>query len=162
MHFSGCSASCAQPQIADVGFRGAVAHVGNHLSEAVDIGLGGSLGTDSGFIDWVESARPVNDVPDAMLRLVRRYQTERRADEPFYNWARRNSGEDLRRTLSESGVGTPVTVTTKKAPTKKAPVNKKAASTKTTASKAPAKKATAAKATAKKASAQTARTKTAR
>ena len=28
MHFSGCSASCAQPQIADVGFRGAVAHVG--------------------------------------------------------------------------------------------------------------------------------------
>ena len=35
MHFSGCSASCAQPQIADIGFRGAVAHVGNHLAEAV-------------------------------------------------------------------------------------------------------------------------------
>jgi hypothetical protein len=127
----------------------------------VDIGLGGSLGTDSGFIDWVESARPVNDVPDAMLRLVRRYQTERRADEPFYNWARRNSGDDLRRTLSESGVGTPVAVTTKKAPTKKAPAHTKAASTKTTAKKAPAKVATAKKPTAKKVTAQTARTKTA-
>ena len=65
MHFSGCSAGCAQPQIADIGFRGEVAHVGNHLAEAVDIGMGGSLGTDSGFIDWIEHARPVNDVPDA-------------------------------------------------------------------------------------------------
>ena len=58
MHFSGCSASCAQPQIADIGFRGEVAHVGNHLAEAVDIGMGGSLGFGSGFIDWIEHARP--------------------------------------------------------------------------------------------------------
>ena len=65
MHFSGCSASCAQPQIADIGFRGEIAHVGDHLVEAVDIGVGGSLGTDAGFIDWVEHARPVDDVPDA-------------------------------------------------------------------------------------------------
>jgi ferredoxin-nitrite reductase len=28
MHFSGCPASCAQPQIADVGFRGDTAHAG--------------------------------------------------------------------------------------------------------------------------------------
>jgi ferredoxin-nitrite reductase len=113
MHFSGCSASCAQPQIADIGFRGEVAHVGNHLSEAVDIGMGGSLGAGSAFIDWVEHARPVNDVPDALLRVVRRYQSERRQDEPFYNWARRIPNDDLRRTLGEEGTGTPVTLTTK-------------------------------------------------
>ncbi len=113
MHFSGCSASCAQPQIADIGFRGEVAHVGNHLSEAVDIGMGGSLGAGSGFIDWIEHARPVNDVPDALLRVVRRYQSERRADEPFFNWARRVPNDDLRRTLSEEGTGTPVTLGTK-------------------------------------------------
>ena len=82
MHFSGCSASCAQPQIADIGFRGEVAKVGNHLAEAVDIGMGGSLGTDAGFIDWIEGARPVNDVPDALLRVVRRYQSERRRTSP--------------------------------------------------------------------------------
>ena len=113
MHFSGCSASCAQPQIADIGFRGAVTHVGNHLAEAVDIGLGGSLGAAPGFIDWVEGARPVNDVPDALLRLVRRYQSERREDEPFYNWARRVPNDDLRITLGEEGTGTPVLLTTK-------------------------------------------------
>jgi ferredoxin-nitrite reductase len=110
MHFSGCSASCAQPQIADIGFRGEVAHVGNHLAEAVDIGMGGSLGADAGFIDWIEHARPVNDVPDALLRVVRRYQEERREDEPFYNWARRTPNDDLRLTLAEEGTGTPTPV----------------------------------------------------
>ncbi len=105
MHFSGCSASCAQPQIADVGFRGEVAHVGNHLAEAVDIGLGGSLGSDAAFIDWVEHARPVNDVPDALLRVVRRYQSERRPDESFHNWARRVPNDDLRLTLAAEGTG---------------------------------------------------------
>jgi ferredoxin-nitrite reductase len=113
MHFSGCSASCAQPQIADIGFRGEVAHVGNHLAEAVDIGMGGSLGADSGFIDWIEHARPVNDVPDALLRVLRRYQAERREGEPFYNWARRTPDEELRLTLAAEGTGVPVTLGSK-------------------------------------------------
>ena len=100
MHFSGCSASCAQPQIADIGFRGDVAHVGEQIVEAVDIGMGGSLGPDSAFIDWIENARPVDDVPDALLRTVRRYQSERRDGEPFYNWARRVPNEELAATLA--------------------------------------------------------------
>jgi ferredoxin-nitrite reductase len=108
MHFSGCPASCAQPQIADVGFRGDTAHVGDHLVEAVDIGLGGSLGSDAAFIDWIEGARPVDEVPDALLRVVTRYQAERRPDEAFHNWARRIPNEELRSTLSgmETELGT--------------------------------------------------------
>jgi ferredoxin-nitrite reductase len=113
MHFSGCPASCAQPQIADIGFRGDTAHVGDHLVEAVDIGLGGSLGADAGFIDWVENARPVDDVPQALLRVVQRYQAERRQGEQFHNWARRVPNDELRSTLSGlmatehgAGVGT--------------------------------------------------------
>jgi ferredoxin-nitrite reductase len=100
MHFSGCPASCAQPQIADVGFRGDTAHVGDHLVEAVDIGLGGSLGSDAAFIDWIEGARPVDEVPEALLRVVTRYQAERRQGEAFHNWARRIPNEELRSTLS--------------------------------------------------------------
>ncbi len=100
MHFSGCPASCAQPQIADIGFRGDTAHVDEHIAEAVDIGFGGSLGPDAAFIDWVENARPVDDVPDALLRVVRRYRTEKRPDEPFYNWARRTPNEELAVTLA--------------------------------------------------------------
>ena len=99
MHFSGCSASCAQPQIADIGFRGDIAHVDEHIEEAVDIGLGGSLGPDAAFIDWVIGAMPVDHVPDALLRIVARYQEERRPAEPFYQWARRSTPDDLRSTL---------------------------------------------------------------
>ncbi len=99
MHFSGCSASCAQPQIADIGFRGDIAHVGEHIEEAVDIGLGGSLGPDAGFIDWVSGGLPVTEVPQALLRTVTRYQAERREGEPFHTWARRTPAAELRRTL---------------------------------------------------------------
>jgi ferredoxin-nitrite reductase len=100
MHFSGCSASCAQPQIADIGFRGDIAHVDEHIEEAVDIGLGGSLGPDAAFIDWIVGALPVDRVPDALVRVVSRYREEHRPDEPFYLWARRTAPDDLRSTLS--------------------------------------------------------------
>jgi ferredoxin-nitrite reductase len=102
MHFSGCSASCAQPQIADIGFRGDIAHVDEHIEEAVDIGVGGSLGPDAAFIDWVSGAMPVDRVPDALLRVVGRYQTERREKEPFHLWARRIPMAELSATLSGS------------------------------------------------------------
>ena len=107
MHFSGCSASCAQPQIADIGFRGDIAHVDEHIEEAVDIGLGGSLGPDAAFIDWVEGAMPVDQVPDALLRVVSRYREERRPAEPFHLWARRTNPDELRSTLA--GVAQAVT-----------------------------------------------------
>ncbi len=99
MHFSGCSASCAQPQIGDVGFRGDIAHVDEHIEEAVDIGLGGSLGPDAGFIRWVTGAMPVDRVPDALVRVFSRYQLDHRPGESFHNWARRTPGDELRDAL---------------------------------------------------------------
>jgi ferredoxin-nitrite reductase len=103
MHFSGCSASCAQPQIADVGFRGETAHVGDgEIVEGVDIGLGGSLGTDAAFIDWVEGSKPVAEVPDALVAVVTRYRDERRDGERFHEWARRTPNAELRATLNGS------------------------------------------------------------
>jgi ferredoxin-nitrite reductase len=100
MHFSGCSASCAQPQIADVGFRGETAHTDGEIVEGVDIGLGGSLGTDAAFIDWVEGAKPVGEVPDALVAVVTRYRDERRDGERFHEWARRTPNAELRATLN--------------------------------------------------------------
>ena len=105
MHFSGCSASCAQPQIADIGFRGDVAHRGTELVEAVDIGLGGSLGADAGFIDWIAGAVPVDDVPGALSRVIQRFGDERRGEEQFHVWARRIPADELRQTLAGAGPG---------------------------------------------------------
>jgi ferredoxin-nitrite reductase len=103
MHFSGCSASCAQPQIGDVGFRGETAKTRDALVEGVDIGLGGSLGRDAAFIDWVEGAKPTEDVPDALAAVFEKFKDERREDERFHEWARRRSNKDLRAALRSAG-----------------------------------------------------------
>jgi ferredoxin-nitrite reductase len=99
MHFSGCSASCAQPQIGDVGFRGETAKTRDAIVEGVDIGLGGSLGRDAAFIDWVEGARPAEEVPDALVHVFERFKEERREGERFHEWARRKKNAELRQTL---------------------------------------------------------------
>ena len=99
MHFSGCSASCAQPQIGDIGFRGETAKKDGALVEGVDIGLGGSLGMDAAFIDWVEGAKPADEVPDALARIFERFKQERREGERFHEWARRQRNVELREIL---------------------------------------------------------------
>ncbi|CAA9460253.1 MAG: Ferredoxin--nitrite reductase [uncultured Rubrobacteraceae bacterium] len=99
MHFSGCSASCAQPQIGDVGFRGETAKTKDALVEGVDIGLGGSLGRDAAFIDWVEGAKPAEDVPDSLVAVFEKFKEERREGERFHEWARRRPNKELRDSL---------------------------------------------------------------
>ena len=103
MHFSGCSASCAQPQIGDVGFRGETAKTKDALVEGVDIGLGGSLGRDAAFIDWVEGAKPADDVPDALVEVFEKFKDERREGERFHEWARRRPNKELRTALRSAG-----------------------------------------------------------
>jgi ferredoxin-nitrite reductase len=99
MHFSGCSASCAQPQIGDIGFRGETAKKNGTIVEGVDIGLGGSLGKDAAFIDWVEGSKPADEVPDSLVAVFERFKEERRDGERFHEWARRTRNEELRETL---------------------------------------------------------------
>ncbi|MDQ3693011.1 MAG: ferredoxin--nitrite reductase [Chloroflexota bacterium] len=105
LHFSGCSASCAQPQIADIGFRGETAKRGDAIVEAVDIGLGGSLGRDAAFIDWIDGARPVSEVPAAMVSLFERYTAERNDGERFHEWARRTPNPELHATIRNGANG---------------------------------------------------------
>ena len=99
MHFSGCSASCAQPQIGDVGFRGETAKTKTSIVEGVDIGLGGSLGRDAAFIDWVEGAKPTEEVPDALVSVFEKFKEEGREGERFHEWARRKKNKELREAL---------------------------------------------------------------
>ncbi len=106
MHMSGCSASCAQPQIADIGFRGETVNVddpegttneeGDNIVEGMDFGLGGSLGTDNEFLDWVEAAVPTDAVIPALEELFAVYAEEREDGERFYEWCRRRSNSSLR------------------------------------------------------------------
>ncbi|WP_205544203.1 nitrite/sulfite reductase [Rubrobacter indicoceani] len=101
MHFSGCSASCAQPQIGDIGFRGETAKDRRGLVEGVDIGMGGSLGHDAAFIDWVEGAKPVEEVPDALERVFLAFKDDHNEGEKFHEWARRKDNPELRDILRD-------------------------------------------------------------
>ena len=92
--------SRAQPQIGDIGFRGETAKKDGALVEG-DIGLGGSLGMDAAFIDWVEGAKPADEVPDALARSSSA-SSRRREGERFHEWARRQRNVELREILGGS------------------------------------------------------------
>ncbi len=105
MHMSGCSASCAQPQIADIGFRGETVKLedenstnaeGDDIVEGMDFGLGGSLGADNEFLDWVENAVPADSVIPALEQLFEAYSADRDEGEKFYEWCRGVDNERLR------------------------------------------------------------------
>jgi ferredoxin-nitrite reductase len=106
MHMSGCSASCAQPQIADIGFRGETVQIedpegttngeGDNIVEGMDFGLGGALGADNEFLDWVETAVPAQAVVPALEELFAVYTDERTDGERFYEWSRRVGNDRLR------------------------------------------------------------------
>ncbi|WP_323174234.1 ferredoxin--nitrite reductase [Natrialba sp. PRR66] len=112
MHMSGCSASCAQPQIADIGFRGETVQVnddehstneeGDTIVEGMDVGLGGSLGIDNEFVDWVETAVPADAVIPALERLFAAYTDDRHDDERFYEWCRRVGNDRLRTVMQQA------------------------------------------------------------
>jgi len=112
MHMSGCSASCAQPQIADIGFRGETVQLddpegttneeGDDIVEGMDFGLGGSLGSDNEFLDWVETAVPVGAVVPALEELFDAFADEREDDERFYQWCRRVDNDRLRNVMQRA------------------------------------------------------------
>ncbi|MFB6163043.1 MAG: nitrite/sulfite reductase [Halococcoides sp.] len=129
MHMSGCSASCAQPQIADIGFRGETVKVdesearsasddasgdeprapedstnveGDAIVEGMDFGLGGALGSDNEFLDWVETAVPARAVIPALEELFAAYSEEREDGERFYEWCRRVENSRLREVMQRA------------------------------------------------------------
>ncbi|MFC4540994.1 nitrite/sulfite reductase [Halosolutus amylolyticus] len=110
MHMSGCSASCAQPQIADIGFRGETVKLDQEgesdIVEGMDFGLGGSLGADNEFLDWVENAVPADAVLPALEQLFEAYAADRDDGEKFYEWTRRVDNARLREVMQ--GADAPV------------------------------------------------------
>ncbi len=103
IHLSGCSASCAQPQIADIGLRGAVHKGESALDEAYDVGLGGSLGPNAGFINWIEGAVPERQLEAAISRVAQAYISQRERSEGFTTWVRRLPLVELRTIVNGRG-----------------------------------------------------------
>ncbi len=95
IHLSGCTASCAQPQIADVSLRGMKTRKDGEPVEALDIGLGGGLGENPNFADWVTQRVPADEVPGAIANLIEGFAEEREEGQTFREFVVERDEETL-------------------------------------------------------------------
>ncbi|QPV64584.1 ferredoxin--nitrite reductase [Halosimplex litoreum] len=95
IHLSGCTASCAQPQIADISLRGMKTRKDGEPVEALDIGLGGGLGEEPQFADWVEMRVPADEVPGYIENLLASFEDERADGQTFRDFVAERDEETL-------------------------------------------------------------------
>jgi sulfite reductase (ferredoxin) len=104
LHITGCPNSCGQHWIADVGIEGKKIKVAGRMVDAYYFCVGGSVG------QFASIARPVGyrcaarDVPDAIERLLREFNEQRRCGENLRQFLARHSDEQIRALLAGEAV----------------------------------------------------------
>ena len=93
VHFAGCSSSCAQHQIADIGIEGVLKKVDGEFVEAMDIRIGGHLGPEPKFGDVVIRRVPHWDLNETLLRILDLYEQSHADGETFADFAARTEQE---------------------------------------------------------------------
>lgn len=83
VHFAGCSSSCAQHQIADLGIEGVLKRVDGEMVEAMDVRIGGRLGADARFGEVVVKKVPHWELNATLLEIFGLYERNREAGESF-------------------------------------------------------------------------------
>jgi sulfite reductase (ferredoxin) len=92
INVNGCPNSCARFQLADIGLKGSIVDG----QEGFQVHLGGSLGTEPSFGRKLRGLRVTADgLTDYVERLLKNFQNDRAAGEPFAEWARRAAEEML-------------------------------------------------------------------
>jgi ferredoxin-nitrite reductase len=89
VHFAGCSSSCAQHQIADVGIEGVLKKVDGEFVEAMDIRIGGHLGPDPRFGEVVVKKVPHWELNSTLLKIFDLYEQHHSEGEDFRAFAGR-------------------------------------------------------------------------
>ena len=93
VHFAGCSSSCAQHQIADIGIEGVLKKVDGEFIEAMDIRIGGHLGPEPKFGDVVVRKVPHWELNETLLRILDLYEQSHADGETFARFAARTEPE---------------------------------------------------------------------
>lgn len=70
IHWSGCPNSCAQPQVADIGFTGCKARKDGKVVDGVDIYMGGTVGKDAHLGTCVMEKVPCEDLREVVGKLL--------------------------------------------------------------------------------------------
>ncbi len=92
LHVTGCSNSCAQHYIGDIGLMG----VKVEGEEGYQVNLGGGADNEQGLGRELFAAMKYSDVPATLHRLFAAFEGKREADESFLQFSRRHEVEELR------------------------------------------------------------------
>ncbi|SEQ72050.1 nitrite/sulfite reductase [Natrinema salaciae] len=95
MHYSGCTADCGQAMTADIGLQGMRARKDGEMVEAFDIGVGGGVGENPSFIDWIQQRVPADEAPGAIRNLLEAYAAHRTEGQTFRQWVEATATEQL-------------------------------------------------------------------
>ncbi|MFC7071203.1 nitrite/sulfite reductase [Halobaculum lipolyticum] len=95
IHFSGCTADCGQAMTADIGLQGMRARKDGEMVEAMDVGVGGGIGTEPSFIEWTRQRVPADEVPGLIRNLVEAFAALRTPGQSFREWVDATGHETL-------------------------------------------------------------------
>jgi ferredoxin-nitrite reductase len=95
LHFSGCTADCGHANTADIGLLGMRGRKDGQMVEALDIGVGGGMGEDPAFVEWVRQRVPADEVPGALANLLGAFAAQRESGQSFREWVESVGSEAL-------------------------------------------------------------------
>jgi sulfite reductase (ferredoxin) len=105
INVTGCPNSCGQHWIADIGIEGKKVRAGGELVDAYYFCVGGGLGREASIARPVGYRCPAGEVPDAIERLLRGFESDRRGRETLRAFLSRHSDEEIRSLLAGACVG---------------------------------------------------------
>jgi sulfite reductase beta subunit-like hemoprotein len=91
-NISGCTNSCGQHHISDLGFFGAERRAHGQSAPGYQLLLGGYVGQERVHFGEKALRLPAKNAPEAAVRVVRRFANEREAGEAFRSWLDRSGG----------------------------------------------------------------------
>jgi sulfite reductase (ferredoxin) len=91
-NISGCTNSCGQHHISDIGFFGAERRAHGQSAPGYQMLLGGYVGQERVTFGEKALRLPAKNAPEAVVRVVRRFAEEREAGEVFRSWMDRAGG----------------------------------------------------------------------
>jgi sulfite reductase (ferredoxin) len=100
LHVTGCTNSCGQSWIADLGLEGKKLKKDGKLVDAFYFCVGGALGEYAGIARQIGFRAAAEDCPEAIERLLRAYLAQRSDGENLRAYLRRTSDEQLRAQLA--------------------------------------------------------------
>ncbi len=92
INISGCTNSCGQHHAADIVFFGAERRAHGRSAPGYQMLLGGYVGREQIHFGDKALRLPAKSAPEAVVRVVRRFASERAAGETFRTWLDRSGG----------------------------------------------------------------------